>query len=84
MNLQETIAAAKAGDTGALEELSLTALGETGDGLLARAAIFEIDSMPWPPASANPQAPKSMVWPKAVEEGTRGPRLGDVAIHNDV
>ncbi len=84
MNLQEIIAAARAGDASALEDLSLTALGETGDGLLARAAILEIDSLPWPPVNATPQSPKSIVWPKEVEQGVRGPRLGDVAIHNDI
>lgn len=84
MNLQETIALAKAGNAGALEYLSLTALGETDAALLARAAILEIDSLPWPPANVAPGNPKSIVWPKEVEEGKRGPRLGDVAIHNNV
>ncbi len=84
MNLQETIAAARAGNASALEDLSLTALGETGDSLLARAAILEIDSLPWPPVQAKFTGVKAIVWSADIEQGKRGPHLGDVPQHNEV
>ncbi len=78
--LNHLIETARSGHEGALAELSSVALGGNR---AAQSAILEMDKHPG--LTIPPQGDaKSMVWPREVEEGKRGPRRGDVPLHNDL
>ena len=77
--LTSLIAAAKGGNTDALAELSSIALG--GDET-ARLAIQVIDAGDWHPV-ANGVA-QAIVWPGQGDDGWKGPKQGEIPLHNEV
>jgi hypothetical protein len=80
--LNHLIEAARSGSADALEELSSIAFGGNH---VAQKAIHEIDELSLQSAHGLQKGVvKSIVWPKEVEEGKRGPKLGDIPLHNDV
>ena len=79
--LASLIAAATGGDADALSELSSIALGGNET---AQSAIRAIDSKGHTQRSAPQSGDKPIVWPKEVESGERGPRKGDIPLHNNL
>lgn len=77
-NLQNLIVAAQAGDSKALEELSLKALGGNK---AAQAAIDGIDKSEWKTTDES-SVVQAIIWPKDVKSGKRGPKQGDIPLHH--
>lgn len=77
--LELIIEAAKSGDSSALSELSIIALGGNET---AQQAIREIDAGEWTAVEAA--IVHTMTWPGQNKEGWEGPKKGDVPSHPDV
>jgi hypothetical protein len=83
--LSNLIASAKSGNPEALTELSSIAFGGN---VFAREAIHQIErkGVKFDSVSVGHEGQeknKSIVWPKSVESGERGPKLGDIPLHNN-
>lgn len=78
--LMDLIQKAGEGNAEALSDLGSIALGGNKS---AQEAIMQIDKRGKLPISLSPSVSTPVVWPRDVQTGIRGPRKGDVALHND-